>query len=303
MKYSIVFLSIALCLAGCGMRNLSENKLSEELPRPAVTLTHGVYGHIERTTTFPATTVYQNKSVVSAPIPGFIAEMSVTAGMRVKAGQLLYKLESKERHAIGGAGDDGIIPIRVTRDGIVLDVQQQTGNYVAEGAALCTIVESESLIFEINVPGERRKEVRNGDKCTLELPDGTSLPAIVRQTLVSMNTVSQSERVIASANAPFLPEGLRVNAVFSVSPRTDKKGMILPESAVQSDETLSRHWVMKLGGDSTAVKVPVEIVGSNSSEIEVLSDSLSPQDGIILTGGYGLESGSKVAVVKEEAAL
>ena len=79
--------------------------------------------------------------------------------------------------------------------------------------------------------------------------------------------------------------------------------MILPKSAVQSDETLTEHWVMKLADDSTAVRVPVEVGNSNASEIEIKSDALSPQDRIILTGGYGLEDGAKVVVTKEEAAL
>ena len=79
--------------------------------------------------------------------------------------------------------------------------------------------------------------------------------------------------------------------------------MMLPKSAVQSDETLTEHWVMKLADDNTAVRVPVEVGNSNASEIEIKSDALSPQDRIILTGGYGLEDGAKVVVTKEEAAL
>ena len=62
-------------------------------------------------------------------------------------------------------------------------------------------------------------------------------------------------------------------------------------------------WVLKLVDDSTAVRVPIEVGNSNASEIEIKSTALSPQDRIILTGGYGLEDGAKVVVTKEEAAL
>ena len=159
---------------------------------------------------------------------------------------------------------------------------------MAEGTTLCTIAESESLVFEINVPYEQQQHVRSGDRFTLELPDGTRLPATVQLPLATMNTVSQSERVIASAPSPFLPEGLYVKALFAVSEPTNGKSMILPKSAVQSD-------------DSTVVKVPVEVVGRNSISIEIVSDSLSPRDNIILTGGYGLENGASVEVIKQEA--
>lgn len=297
MRYSFIYVSLALCIAGCGMRSQSEDKTPEEQPKTAVTVTNGVYGHIERTTTFPATAVYRNKSVVTAPVPGFILRQFVTVGTRVKAGQRLCCLESKERHAVGGTGEDGLIPINASCDGIVLDVPRQTGDYVAEGTTIYVVAESASLVFEISVPYERRAEVRGG-VCALELPDGTRLAATVRSSLAEMNTVSQSERVVAYAKAPFLPEGLRLKALFSAGSNGGGKSMLLPASAVQSDETLTRHWVMRLENDSTAVKVPVEVVGRNSLEVEILSDSLSLQDRIILTGGYGLEDGAKVVVTE-----
>lgn len=74
--------------------------------------------------------------------------------------------------------------------------------------------------------------------------------------------------------------------------------MILPRAAVQSDEALTEHWVMKLSGDSTAVTVPVTIGNSSASEIEVSSAELSVDDRIVLTGGYGLEDGAKVVVAE-----
>lgn len=298
MRYSFICISLALCLAGCGVKGQSEDKAVEERPKTAVTLTNGVYGHIKRTTSFPAIVVYRNKSVITAPVSGFILRQSVTVGTRVKAGQLLCIIESKERHAVGGDGEDGLLHINAACDGIVLDVRQQTGDYVAEGTAICAVAELSSLVFEINVPYEQQGEVRGSDKCTLELPDGTRLTATVQSPLAEMNTVSQSERFIATAKAPFLPEGLRLKALFSSGAETGGKNMLIPASAVQSDETLTQHWVMVLSVDSVAVKVPVKVIGRNSTEIEIKSDALSPQDRIILTGGYGLEDGAKVVVTE-----
>lgn len=301
MKYQIVLLSLIVSLSGCGQRDASNGNIRKEMPGTAVTLTHAAFGRIEKEVIFSATTVYQNKSVVGAPIPAFITEALVQPGSRVKAGETLYRIESKEQHALGN-GSHTVIPIKAERDGIVLDVQQQAGSYVTEGTVLCTVAEIESLVFEIHVPYEQQRYAHRGSKCRLELPDGTRLAATVQAPLATMNTVSQSERVIARAKAPFLPEGMHVKAVFSES-GSSSEGMILPKSAVQSDETLTKYWVMKLADDSTAVRVPVAIGNSNASEIEIESDALSPQDRIILTGGYGLEEGARVVVTKEEAAL
>ena len=60
---------------------------------------------------------------------------------------------------------------------------------------------------------------------------------------------------------------------------------------------------MKLSDDSTAIKVPVEIGNSNALEIEIKSSALSPRDRVVLTGGYGLEDGAKVFIVKGEEEL
>ena len=301
MKYQIVLLLLIVSLGGCGQRGTSNGNMQEEKPGTAVTLTHTAFGKIEKEIILSATTMYQNKSVVSAPIPAFITEVLVQPGSRVKAGDVLYRIESKEQHALGN-GNHAVIPIKVERDGIVLDVQQQAGSYVTEGAVLCSVAEAGSLVFEINVPYEQQRYAHSGSKCMLELPDGTRLTATVHAPLATMNTVSQSERVIARAKTPFLPEGMNVKAVFTEND-SSSKGLILPKSAVQSDETLTKHWVMKLADNGTAVRVPIEVGNSNASEIEIKSDALSPQDRIILTGGYGLEDGAKVVVTKEEAAL
>lgn len=302
MKYHIILLSLIVSLSGCGQRDASNGNMQEEKPGTAVTLTHAASGKIEMEIILSATTAYQNKSVVGSPIPAFITEVLVQPGSRVKAGEILYRIKSKEQHALGN-DNHAVIPIKAERDGIVLDVQQQAGSYVTEGAVLCSVAEAGSLVFEINVPYEQRRYAHNGSRCMLELPDGTRLTATLHAPLATMNTVSQSERVIARAKAPFLPEGMNVKAVFTENDSSSDKGMILPKSAVQSDETFTEHWVMKLSDNGTAIKVPVEVGNSNVSEIEIKSDALSPQDRIILTGGYGLEDGAKVVVTKEEATL
>lgn len=265
-------------------------------------MTHAAYGRIEKEIVLSATTVYQNKSVVGAPIPAFITEVLVQPGSRVKAGDVLCRIESKEQHALGN-GHRTVIPIKAERDGIVLDVQQQAGSYVTEGTVLCSVAEAGSLVFEVNVPYEQQRYAHSGSRCILELPDGTRLTATVHAPLATMNAVSQSERVIARAKTPFLPEGMNVKAVFIASGRSTEKTLVLPKSVVQSNEMLTEHWVMKLSADSTAIRVPVTIGNSNASEIEIQSSALSPEDHILLTGGYGLEEGAKVVVTKGEAAL
>lgn len=111
MKYQIVLLSLIVSLGGCGQRDASNGNMQEEKPGTAVTLTHAASGKIEKEIILSATTAYQNKSVVGAPIPAFITEVLVQPGSRVKAGDILYRIESKEQHALGN-GNHAVIPIK-----------------------------------------------------------------------------------------------------------------------------------------------------------------------------------------------
>lgn len=293
MKAKYILLFPALLSACTGSK---VDKASEAEPATEVTLTHVVFGHIPQEIILRATTVYQNKTVVAAPIPSFASEVYVRTGKRVEAGELLYRLESKEQHALGQ--NNAPIEIRATRPGIVIDVQTQAGSYAAEGATLCTLAETGSLVFEINVPYEQRKYAQSGSHCTLELPDGTCLRATVQTSLVTMNETSQSEKIIATAtDAPFLPEGMNVKAILTSAGKAESV-LLLPKAAVQSDETLTEHWVMRLADDSTAIKVPVETGNSTADSIEIYGP-LTPTDRIVLTGGYALADSSKIIISHE----
>ena len=292
MKTILILWLAYLCLTACSDGQTEQASGTE--PATEVTLTHPVRGCIPQETVLMATTSYQCKTTVTSPIASFVTDVQVKPGTRVQAGQILYRLESKEQHALGI--NENLIDITAERDGIVLDVQAQPGSYAAEGTTLCTLVDTASLVFEINVPYEQRAYARAGSRCTLELPDGAHLTATVQSPLAVMNTASQSERVVAIAEAPFLPEGMNVKAIFTS--RNISAGItILPKSAVQSDETLAEHWVMRLAKDSTAAKVPVSIGNSTTDSIEILSPILSPRELIVATGSYGLTDGARVTII------
>lgn len=296
MKTSLYIFSIILCIVSCNGNKVDDVslKIANE-PRTVITLTQVEKGSIGQTVTLPATTAFLSRSVVSAPISAFITKAHVTQGMRVSAGGVLYELESKEQHAIGNGAP---ICIKAERSGIVLDVMQQTGGYVTEGEILCTIADASSLVFEIDVPYEQQHLVRAGSHCKIELPDGRCYSATISAPLASANAEAQTERFIARAKVPFLPEGLNVKAIFSKPSVTKKSTWVLAKNAIQSDETLSNFWVMKLNADSTVSKVFVEVGNSNEQLAEIVSNNIKLNDKIVLTGGYGLEDGAKVVVKK-----
>lgn len=292
-------LFMAVALAGCSKSAQDSAEATSE-PRTSVTLTQVLYGNIANDITVSATTAYLKKSVVSAPIAGFLVRGSIEPGIRVGGGQALFTIETKEHRALQGADDilpAGYTAVRTGVGGVVTEVMQQPGSYVTEGAPLCTIAETGSLVFELNVPPEQMRYFKPGQKCTIQLPDGTCLSAAIGTPLATMNAESQVQQLVAYARTKFLPEGMNVRVTVNVS-RQSEKQMLLPKAAVQSDDYLQHFWVMKLANDSTAVKVPVRVGNSNAEYIEVHSQALSPADRIILTGGYALEDNARVTIAK-----
>lgn len=287
----------AAVLAGCSKPAADE---SVPEPRTSVTLTQATYGSIANEITVSATTAYLKKSVVSAPIAGFIVRGSITPGTKVGGGQPLFTIETKEHRALQGVDDimpAGYTTVRTGVGGVVTEVTQQPGSYVTEGAPLCTIAETGSLVFELNVPPEQTRYFRTGRRCMVQLPDGTNLQAVIGSPLATMNAESQVQQLVAYARTKFLPEGMNVRVTVNAG-TPDTRQMLLPKAAVQSDDYLRHFWVMKLANDSTAVKVPVSVGNSNDRYIEVSSPALSTTDRIILTGGYALEDNARVTIVK-----
>lgn len=296
----MTFMLILASLAGCS-RVVSDTAMTERAPETTVTLTHVSFGKIRNEIVLSATTAYLDKSVIAAPIPAFIANTGVQPGSRVRKGETLYTLETKERHALYGGTEpstNDAVPVKAGMDGIVTAVMQQKGSYVPEGTVLCTLAAPGSLVFLLNVPYEQQKYALPGRQCTLVLPDESRLTATIQTPLTSMNTLSQAQQIIARANAPFLPEGMTVKVLITTDKDPDKQEMLLPKDAVQSDETMTAHWIMKLADDSTAIKIPVRTGNSSIDSIEILSPVLSPSDRIVRTGSYALEDSSRIVIAK-----
>lgn len=150
------------------------------------------------------------------------------------------------------------------------------------------------FIFLLDVPYEVSRHVTSGESCSLVLPDGTYLPATIGEPLATVDAISQTQPVRLFADAPPLPEGMRLKAIIRVDENEALK-MLLPKAAVQSDETLTSYWVMKLIDDSTAVRVPVETGNSTVDSMEVFGP-LMPADRIALTGGYALPDSNKIII-------
>jgi len=256
--------------------------------------------------TFPATSTYPRKSTVTAPVAAYVTQVRVKLGDQVRAGQVLFSLETKERRALGNDAQRidpslkgfGLVSVTAPASGIVSVLNiQQAGDYLLEGALLCTVAESSQLVFQLNLPYEYHALAQGNPSCTIVLPDSTRLTGTVQAPLASVSP-GQSEVYLVRPNNPprVIPENLIVQVRLTQTKQPNAQ--TLPAGCVLADETLHHFWVMKLVNDSTAIKVPVTLGVQNPQEIEIKSPTFGPGDRILSTGNYGLADTANVKLVR-----
>ena len=288
----IVLFAFALC--SCSRTSSEEDApVKAKVPVEVTGLTRGI---VKDELTLFANTLYLKRNVVTSPIPAFITQVFVKLGDPVRQGQVLYLLETKERRALGSqavvpdssALSFGKITIKAPASGIISTLdKQQIGDYVLEGGQLCTIAESNALAFAVNVPFEFTPFARAEMKCTLVLPDESRHPATFTTPLTTMNSLAQTQTILAKASESlFLPENLIVKVIVNKS--AEAKQQVLPKACVLTDEMMEKFWVMKLMNDSTAVKVPVTPGVRNLDLVEIIEPKFKPDDKFLISGNYGL---------------
>lgn len=309
MKQINIYISLAMTVffASCGSKTetLTEEATVPKTPVEVVTISTG---SINDELTLFATTIYLKRNLVTAPIPAFITQVNVKLGDRVNKGDVLYVLQSKESRALGNdvskidstLKNFGIIKIKASATGIITTLdKQQAGDYVLEGTQLCTIAESNDLVFQVNVPYEFTAFTKTGNSCIITLPDNTIHTASFTKALTAMNVTAQTQTILAKCNENlFLPENMIVKV--NIQKGNQSKKQVLPKSCVLSDEMMKEFWVMKLINDSTAVKVPVTIGNKNAEKIEILSPTFNPTTKIISIGNFGLDDTALVSIITSE---
>jgi len=296
----VIGMMLLVTLTACnGAKKGTEAELT---PCTEVTVTHITLGGIKDKITLLGTTAYLKKTIVTSPIAAFISGTEVQRGSRVHPGQLLYRLESTEHKALiksAESSDIGLVAVKAYASGIVTDVLQQTGSFVPQGTELCKIADPGSMVFVLSVPYEQMKYVYRGKRCTIVLPDDSRLSATIQTPLATMTVESQVQQVTTFAKVPFLPEGLTVNVLVDKGGDTRRSsGQLIEKKAVQSNETLTRYWLLKFINDTTVVHVPVKVGNDNQEQIEILSPVFSHHERFVLSGGYALEDSARVKITK-----
>ena len=218
---------------------------------------------------------------------------------------MLFELETKEHRAINrdtalqndNIAQYGLFSVKAPTSGYVSNSIRQKGDFVQEGAGLCSFVSTGHLLISAYVPlGLSQKIVKNPG-VTLLLPDGQKLKAKLEKNMNQVDPASQMLQILFKpVEQKLLPEGLNLQVLIPIA--QNKNAQVLPKQAVLSNEKLSEFWVMVLKNDSTAVKMPVKPGIAESDSVAIQSPEFAPGTRVLTEGSYGLPDTARVALVR-----
>lgn len=263
-------------------------------------------GNVANELEFSGTTIYLKRNIVTSFLPAFVTSVLIKLGDKVKKGDVLYTLQTKESRSLGSdiitldstLKGFGLLKIKASASGIIATIErQQVGEYVQEGTQLCSIAESNDLVFQVNVPYEYAANTKPGNNCNILLPDNNTYRGTFTRALTNMNMAAQTQTILAKSNSSlYLPENMVVKITISKGNQSSQQ--VLPKSCVSSDEMMQAFWVMKLINDTTAIKIAVKTGNKNATLIEIISPVFSTSDRIISVGNYGLPDTANIKIAK-----
>lgn len=303
MKKRFYYCLLITVLVACKSK---KTDTAEEVAQPETPVTVTTINNepMEEFVELNATSTYLQKWPVKSTLNGYLQSANVQLNAHVGAGQTLYTVKTKEAKSIGNTINildssfrfSGTNRIAASAGGFISQIDHQKGDYVQDGEQLALITDTRSFVFLLDLPYELRPYLAGKTSVDMLMPDGEKLVGVISGNMPSMDSASQTQRVILKVNTSHpLPENLIAKVKIIKSAKSNAPS--LPKAAVLSDETQSDFWVMKMLNDSTATKVAIKKGIESGDRVEILTPPFSANDRILVTGNYGLGDTAKVKIL------
>jgi multidrug efflux pump subunit AcrA (membrane-fusion protein) len=296
------FLIAALMVVSCNNGKESTGEKPSE-GRVPVTVTHALVQAMSETVDLNATSTFLLKTFIKSNINGFLQQVNVQIGEKIKKGSKMFVVKSKESQNIGNTiisvdsslHFSGLVAILSPGDGYVTQLNYREGDYIQDGETLAAISDANSLVFMLEIPYELKQFLPNNKNVEVVLPDGQNLSGTIESSMPVVDASSQTLSYIVRVQYQTpIPENLIATVKFVK--KTKQKAVSIPKDAILTNEVQSEFWIMKLIDSTTAVKVLVEKGIETCNQVEIVSPILSKYDLILLKGNYGLPDTAKVFV-------
>ncbi len=269
----------------------------------------------------PGVTTALQVEVVRAPFAGTLTDLLVQDGDRVKAGQIIghvlsrdsvaalegaramirsaatpqarsdaeRALEIAERSRVGAV-------LRATGAGVVVAHQASPGAIVAQEQDLASIALSGSIAFVAQIDQGAVSRVRPGNAASVEIPAlRAAVPARVHSLLpvTTAGGFTTSVRVDLASPRSFMP-GLFGTAVIVVAEMHDAP--VVPAAAVLRNDVTGTTRLALVTPGGTAHWIDVRTGVEEGDVVQVVSPALAEGEKVVTAGQVGLPEGARVQV-------
>lgn len=179
--------------------------------------------------------------------------------------------------------------VRAPFDGVVAERFTQVGEYLGTGAPVARLVNPEALEVRVRAPVDLAPRLGVDTRVSLRIGGSLSEQRITALVPVGDEASRQLELRVALDDAS-LTVGVPVEVGL---PSAEPHGAV----AVPRDALVMRRegaFVMRVAGDATAERVPVEAGEAQDGFVEV-AGGIQPGDLLVIRGGERLQPGQKVA--------
>ena len=297
-KVPILVLFLAI-FSGCG--NKTETTTETKKAPIEVSVERVTQQDIKEYLTLNSITKYQQRENIRANVTGYISQMNFKIGDRINRNQVFAYVRTKEQDALAEAikVDSSLakfahpISIKSNAAGVISVLNVFKNDYVAEGDSLATIVQPQSLVIQVNVPFEYQNQVTVGTECEILLQNDETINAKITGKLPTINPVAQSQTFLIALPEANLPENLNVQV--KIISKEAKNALGIPKTALQTNELLTKYWVMKVVNDSLAIRQPVKPLLQTDSLVQIESSALNLNDRVVTEGSYQMQDSTLIS--------
>ena len=174
-------------------------------------------------------------------------------------------------------------------NGVISAINVEVGQVISAGQTVLTLVQTDELEVEINIPENKLSEIEIGKICEISFwANSETVSGSVREISPMADAMSKTYRVrISIPNSDKIQLGMTASANFSSK---NFNGVILPLSAIYQIGNQTQVWIVTAENKTALKNIKVE----NFSNNEVLVRGLNAGEIVITAGVHKLREGQEV---------
>ena len=253
---------------------------------------------------------------IAAPVTGVVTRVSITAGQRVRRGELLVELNSgstteayaaqevtrlKRLYAEHNASQKALQSaeaqlalLRVTAplSGTVVNVNVKAGTSVDASTVLAEVIDLDRLVVRTSIPEMDAAELKKGD--ALHVLGASPLTTTLAYVSPTLN--SSDGTVMAWASLP-PHSGLRSGQFvrLRIITATARDALVAPSESVIRN-AVGALGVLSVVRGQEAIRVPVTTGLREGGWVQVSGPGLAPGTRVVTVGAYGLPARTAIQI-------